>query len=225
MLNEVRVLGVEIVSELWKTLVEEGNNSYSRGKVPEAEVKFLAALEEAEKFGEGDDRLALTLNNLAAVYHEQGKYTMAEPLYKRAMDIRTQLHGERHPDIALSHHNLAVLYSARKMYPVAEKHYKAALQMKEDLYGSDSKELLNTLQYFAQLMKVQNRLVERQLIDAKAKAITAKLGLDQNATPVGISAKSEKKSAHENAAGGQCGSSSCCDAEKENDGVVKVSIG
>lgn len=172
------------MSESWKKLVEEANESYGRGKAPEAEVKLLAALEEAEKFGEDDARLALTLNNLAAIYHEQGKYTMAEPHYKRALDIRIRLHGDTHSDIAVNHHNLAVLYSARKMYPLAENHYKAALEMKEQLHGKDAAELLNTLQYYAQLMKVQNRLVERQMLDARAKTIAAKLGLDQEATPV-----------------------------------------
>ncbi len=162
------------MSESWKKLVEEGNAAYANGKIPEAEVKFLAALEEAEKFGEEDSRLALSLNNLAAMYHEQGKYTMAEPHYLRALDIRLKIHGEQHADIALNHHNLALLYSARRMYPVAEKHYKQALEMKEELFGKESSELLNTLRYFAQLMKVQNRLVERQLLESRAKMIAAK---------------------------------------------------
>lgn len=163
------------LTEKWKAMVEEGNDSYAQGKIPEAEVKFLAALEEAEKFGEDDPRLALTLNNLAAMYHEQGKYTMAEPLYKRALDLRIRIHGELHADIALNHHNLALLYSARRMYPPAETHYKTALAMKEELYGKDAPELLNTLQYYAQLMKVLNRPVDKQLIESRAKNIAARI--------------------------------------------------
>lgn len=162
------------MSDNWKVLVEEGNAAYAEGKIPQAELKFLAALEEAEKFQEDDLRLALSLNNLAAIYHEEGKYTMAEPLYKRALDIRMKIQGPQNADIALNHHNLAVLYSARRMYPVAEKHYKQALEMKEQIFGVDSPELLNTLQYYAQLMKVQNRPVDRQLIDSRAKSISAK---------------------------------------------------
>ncbi len=164
----------------WKKLIEEGNASYERGKIPEAELKFLAALEEAEKFGEEDPRLALSLNNLAAMYHEQGKYTMAEPLYLRALDIRKKIHAEIHADIALNHHNLALLYSARRMYPIAEKHYKTALEMKEELYGKEALELVNTLQYYAQLMKVQNRLVERQLFESRARMISEKFKPSQN---------------------------------------------
>lgn len=167
------------MSEDWKNLVEEGNASYERGKIPEAEVKFLAALELAEKFGEEDVRLALSLNNLAAMYHEQGKYTMAEPLYKRALDIRIKAHGDKHPDIALNHHNLALLYSARRMYPVAEKHYKIAIEMKEALFGNDAPELLNTLQYYAQLMKVLNRPVDKQLIESRMKSISEKSASDE----------------------------------------------
>lgn len=180
--------GVIEVSDSWKRLIEEGNNSYERGKIPEAEVKFLAALEEAEKFGEQDDRLALTLNNLAAMYHEQGKFTMAEPHYKRALDIRIGIHGEIHPDIALNHHNLALLYSARKMYPVAEKHYKIAIEMKETLFGKDTTELLMTLQYYAQMLKVQNRPVERQFVADRQKkiAIKAKEARDKAAAAAAV---------------------------------------
>lgn len=159
------------MTESWKSLVEAGNQAYAQGKIPEAEVQFLAALKEAELFGEDDPRLALSLNNLAAIYHAEGKYTMAEPIYLRALDIKLRLHGEIHPDIALNHHNLAVLYSARRMYPVAEKHYKIAIEMKETLYGKDSAELLGTLGYCAQLMKVQNRLVDKQLIESRMKEI------------------------------------------------------
>lgn len=169
------------MSDNWKSLIDEGTSSYEKGKIPEAEVKFLAALEEAEKFGEDDSRLALTLNNLAAMYHEQGKYLMAEPHYKRALDIKMMIHGDVHTDIALNHHNLAVLYSARKMYPIAEKHYKIAIEMKETLYGKDAPELLNTLQYYGQMMKVQNRPVERQLIAARAKEIAKKAKANSDA--------------------------------------------
>lgn len=165
------------MSDSWKNFIDAAFAAYSNGRIPEAEVQFKAALEEAEKFGEADERLALTLNNLAAMYHEQGKFTLAEPLYKRSLDIKIRILGDCHADVALNHHNLAVLYSARRMYPVAEKHYKLALEMKEKLYGSHHRELIGTLTYYAQLMKVQNRLVDRQLIESRIKEINERLTL------------------------------------------------
>lgn len=160
------------MSDSWKVAVEAGNEAYAANRVAQAEIHFLAALKEAEEFGEDDARLALSLNNLAAVYHTEGKYTMAEPLYARSLAIKTRIHGEEHPEVALNEHNLAVLYSARRMYPVAEKHYKRAIELKSKIYGEYSPELTNTLHYYAQLLKVLNRPVEKTLLEARMKAIS-----------------------------------------------------
>lgn len=161
------------MSESWKAAVEAGNDAYARERVAQAEIHFLEALKLAEPFGENDLRLALSLNNLAAVYHTEGKYTMAEPLYNRSLDIKQRLLGEEHPEVALNIHNLAVLYSARRMYPVAEKHYKRAVELKSKIYGEKSPELLGTLRNYAQLMKVQSRPVEQTLLESRIKEIVA----------------------------------------------------
>ena len=164
-----------LVDETWKQAVEAGNQAYEAGRVAEAEVKFKEALDEAEKFGEADLRLALSLNNLAAIYHTQGKYTIAEPLYTRSLAIKERVHGQEHPEIALNLHNLAVLYSARRMYPVAEKYYKMTIDLKEKLYGKDDRQLINTLRYYAQLLKALNRLVDQALVESRLKDISGKL--------------------------------------------------
>lgn len=162
-------VGDLVVTDNWKQCVEDGNAAYAANRVAEAEVKFVEALALAEAFGEEDPRLSLSLNNLAAVFHTQAKYTMAEPLYLRALAIKEKLHTGDHTEVALNLHNLAVLYSARKMYPVAEKHYKLALEMKERLFGKDHPELLNTLKYYAQLLKMLNRPVDHTLIESRLK--------------------------------------------------------
>ena len=42
----------------------------------------------------------LALNNLAALYDNQGRYAEAEPLYKRALAIQEKALGPDHPDVA-----------------------------------------------------------------------------------------------------------------------------
>jgi tetratricopeptide (TPR) repeat protein len=42
--------------------------------------------------------VATSLNNLAALYCYQGRYTEAEPLYLEAIKIATQVLGKNHPD-------------------------------------------------------------------------------------------------------------------------------
>ncbi len=41
--------------------------------------------------------LPLSLNNLASLYHSQGRYDEAEPLYQRSLAIREKALGENHP--------------------------------------------------------------------------------------------------------------------------------
>ena len=51
-------------------------------------------------FGPEHPDTAQILNNLAALYHAQGKYKEAEPLYRRALAIREKVLGPEHPDTA-----------------------------------------------------------------------------------------------------------------------------
>ncbi|MGH7232443.1 MAG: tetratricopeptide repeat protein, partial [Nitrospiraceae bacterium] len=46
----------------------------------------------------GDPELAVSLNNLAALYDSQGKYAEAEPLYQRAYTIMKARLGLNHPN-------------------------------------------------------------------------------------------------------------------------------
>ncbi len=71
----------------WETLTADAAKAYQKADYVEAEKLLLAALKEAEKFGEQDLRLATSLNNLTTLYRAQGKVTQAEPLYLRALAI------------------------------------------------------------------------------------------------------------------------------------------
>ena len=62
--------------------------------------------------------MALTLNNLALLYDNQGKYAQAEPLYLRALFVLTKALVSDHPNVALILENYAA--SLRKMNRGAE---------------------------------------------------------------------------------------------------------
>ncbi len=57
-------------------------------------------------------KVATSLNNLAELYREQGRYEEAEPRYNRSLAIREKVLGPEHPAVALSLNNLALLYYA-----------------------------------------------------------------------------------------------------------------
>ena len=62
--------------------------------------------------------VAESLKDLAGLYHAQGKYALAEPLYQRALAMREKALGPEHPDVAQSLENYAALL--RKTYRDAE---------------------------------------------------------------------------------------------------------
>ena len=68
----------------------------------------MAIREKALGFDHPD--VAQSLNNLATLYGDQGKYTEAEPLYKRALKIQENTLGKDHPDVATLLENIAELY-------------------------------------------------------------------------------------------------------------------
>ncbi len=93
----------------WEKLDAAGTAAYEQGRYAEAEKSWSAALQKAEKFGPQDTRLAQSLNDLAVLYRNQGKYGEAEPLYKRALAIREKSLGPDHPDVARNLENYAEL--------------------------------------------------------------------------------------------------------------------
>jgi tetratricopeptide (TPR) repeat protein len=68
--------------------------------------------------------VAKSLNNLAVLYADQGRYADAEPLQKRALAIREKARGPDDPDVATSLNNLAELYRKQGRYADAEPLYK-----------------------------------------------------------------------------------------------------
>ncbi len=93
----------------WNTLNAAGIEAYQRGDYAEAEKQWSAALKEAEGFGPQDPRLATSLNDLAGLYHDQGRYAEAEPLYKRSQAIWEKTLGPEHPHVATNLMNYAAL--------------------------------------------------------------------------------------------------------------------
>ncbi len=94
----------------WKKAVAAVVKALQEGRLGEAEKLLLAAVQEAEKFGEQDPRLAGSLLGLAAVYKEQGKYAQAEPLSRRALAIWEKALGPEHPQVATVLENYAALF-------------------------------------------------------------------------------------------------------------------
>ena len=75
--------------------------------------------------------VATSLNNLAALYFFQGRYTEAEPLYIQALEMKKKLLGAEHPSVATSLNNLAALYFSQGNIASAVQYLKRGLEIQE----------------------------------------------------------------------------------------------
>ncbi len=115
----------------WQTRMGAAKVAQRQGKYVDAEAQLLAALKIAESFGEKDTRLGASLNRLAHLYYLQGKYTRAEPLYRRALTIAERTLGPDDPELASSLTNLAAVYDALGRHADAAPFHKRALTLRQ----------------------------------------------------------------------------------------------
>jgi len=122
----------------WEELNARVMDLYGQGKYAEATSVAQEALRVAEAtFGPEHPDVAVSLNNVALLYHTQGRYAEAEPLYQRALRITEKALGPEHPDVALSLNNLAELYRDQGKYAEAEPLCQRALRIRENALGPE----------------------------------------------------------------------------------------
>lgn len=127
----------------------------------------LLTLQECE--GEQSMPIAVTRNNLAALYHVQGRHAEAKPLYEQALKSQEEQVGSHHPDVAMTLNNLAGLCHAHELH--AELLYRRALIIQEEQLGSDHPEVAMTLSNWAMLHMRQGRYARAELMCKRALRI------------------------------------------------------
>jgi tetratricopeptide (TPR) repeat protein len=121
------------------------------------------------------EALATSLNNLALLYHNQGRYSEAEPLYLDALKMRRRLFTNDHPDVASSLNNLALLYHNQGKYSEAELLYLEALEMTKRLFTGDHPDVAISLNNLASLYYNQGKYSEAELLYLDALEMTKRL--------------------------------------------------
>ncbi|MBS1996376.1 MAG: tetratricopeptide repeat protein [Cyanobacteria bacterium SZAS LIN-2] len=175
----------------WQNLSQEGYTAFEKRRYVQAETRFQDALKIAESLTAGKDaakarseedrqdfeRLTKSLNNLAALYHLQAKYEMAEAMYERCLDLKLALYGDDHLEVAVNLHNLAALSCAKLRWEKAEILYKRALEIREKHLGVDHAELVPILKNYAIMLRRIKRDDEAAAMEERKSAIEAAASL------------------------------------------------
>jgi tetratricopeptide (TPR) repeat protein len=90
---------------VYRYLADKGAQYFRKGRFAEAEKFFQAALANAKLEGVHDRRMAMLLTNLATDLREEQKYSEAEPLFERAVELEKAMPDKDKP---------LMLYTARQ---------------------------------------------------------------------------------------------------------------
>jgi tetratricopeptide (TPR) repeat protein len=129
----------------------------------------LAVREQA--LGPSHPDVANSLNNLAALYKDQGAYAQAEPLYTRAVAIIEKTLGPSHPLVATNLTNLARLYRDQGAYTRAEPLYIRALANREQALGPSHPLVARSLTNLAMLYQAQGAYAQVEPLFTRAADI------------------------------------------------------
>jgi tetratricopeptide (TPR) repeat protein len=157
------------------TLIGESTSPQQNGAESQTEIKQSA-----------------DLSKQATEYLKQGRYSEAEPLFKRALAINEKALGPDHPGTTQGLNNLAVLYRTQGRYGEAEPLYRRALAIHEKALGPNHPDTAQSLNNLALLCNLQGKYAEAELFLRRALAIKEKvLGADHLSTANSLNSLAE----------------------------------
>ncbi|WP_205909867.1 CHAT domain-containing protein, partial [Prochlorococcus sp.P1363] len=121
---------------------------------------------------------AISFNNLAGLYMNQGLYRKALPLLMHALEINEKSLGAEHKYTAISLNNLAGLYDEQGLYRKAEELFLRALSIDEKELGKNHPKIARSLNNLALLYSKQGLHRKAESFYLRALSINEKaLGL------------------------------------------------
>lgn len=118
-----------------------------------------------------------TMQKLANVYSDQGRYDEAEHLFEQALKGMEENLGSKHLETLSIGQNLANVYRKRGRYEDAELLYQSALDVKEKELGPEHPDTLGTVENLANVYRKQQRYIEAEkMFEHSVKSKEKKLG-------------------------------------------------
>jgi tetratricopeptide (TPR) repeat protein len=159
---------------LWQTYKAAANAAAEQGRYEEAENLLGAAIEQAERLGSLDPRVADSLNQLAILYASQHKFTQAEPLFQRSLGISVAALGPDHPDVAIILRNMGILKASLGDYAEADVLLSRSLSLTSRTLGQEHPLVAVTMRTIAVFQAVQGRYGEAERFIRRSLEISEK---------------------------------------------------
>lgn len=131
----------------------------------------IAGMNNAPSIGYEIPTRLRTLHNLVIQYASQGRYEVAVPLCKQALEDLEKNHGRDHPDVATMLNILALVYRDQNKYKDAANLLNEALKIRENTLGPDHNAVAATLNNLAVLYGKRHKYPEAEPLCKRALQI------------------------------------------------------
>jgi eukaryotic-like serine/threonine-protein kinase len=105
---------------------------------------------------------------MGTVYQSLGLSTKAEPLLRRALEIRQRVLGPRSPDTLQSESDLAVVVLAESRLEEAEKLCRDTFETRREVLGPEHHDTVDSMVQLARILGFQSRYVEAEELNRDA---------------------------------------------------------
>lgn len=150
------------------------NTAIEQGRYGEAENLIHAEIEQAERIGSLNPRLAGSLNELGILYAKQHKYKQAESMFLRSLGVCVAVLGSDHPDVAVILKNIGILKASQKQYLEADFLLKQSLLLTKRVLGDKHPMSAVTMRTIAVFQAVQGHYKEAEPFIRRSLEISEK---------------------------------------------------
>ncbi|HEY9712490.1 MAG TPA: tetratricopeptide repeat protein [Chroococcales cyanobacterium] len=158
-------------AQAWNSSNQDGLSALSAGDLDKAEKLLLTSLSEAEACGPTDQRVAVSLNNLASVYEKKGMYDQCLPYLKRSRKILELTLPKDNRVVPVIIGNQARVLSEQGKYADAQPLYAEAVSAQDKAH---SVELPDTMRGYAKVLKALKRDAEAKTMEEMAASADEK---------------------------------------------------
>lgn len=161
-------LAEEMLAYVEGRLQEVSNQNRGKMKLQKGVALEGWAGEAAESMRNPIIDWAITCDAVGNSYHDEGKYAMAERLYKAALDVKSTVLGKQHLSLANSYDSLGKLAMSRNDYADAEGYFKDSLTHTERILPADNPQVYGRLDQLGKCLIKTGKFKEAQELYVRA---------------------------------------------------------
>ena len=159
-----------------------GNTYADMGRTDEAEryLREALAIDRQVLTDEQGGDLAISVNNLAALLSDQGKFAEAVELHGESLALRRRFHGEPSGSVVRALDNLGFAQTGLGEYASAEQTLRKAFGDARTIYGAEHPQTALVMRNLAAALQKQGKYDEAEPMLRRALAVFTAAGGEQN---------------------------------------------